>query len=97
MSRDSLRRLLEEFLEDFYVKVDTDPKVDSPVALGKLELFLRAPCILPRMRQMEACERISRTFSVMVNSNPEVVSPLESHGSVRVRQDVHIAVAAGGE
>ena len=48
---DRLRRLLEEFLEDFHANVDTDLEVDSPVALGKLELFLRAPCILPRMRQ----------------------------------------------
>ena len=33
------------------MKVDTDPEVDSPVALGKLDFFLRAPSILPRMRQ----------------------------------------------
>ena len=46
---------------------------------------------------MEAGGRISRIFSVTVNSNPEVDSPLESHGSVRVRQDVfNVAVAAGG-
>ena len=32
MSCDSLRILLEEFLEDFQVKGDTDPEVDSPVA-----------------------------------------------------------------
>ena len=42
VSCDSPRRLLEYFLEDFYVNVDTDPEVDSPVALGKLEFFLRA-------------------------------------------------------
>ena len=74
---------LEEFLEDFYVKVDTDPEVDSPVALGKLELFLRALCLLLRMRQMEAFGRISRSFSVTANSIPEVDSPMEPHGSVR--------------
>ena len=41
----------KKFLEDFYVKVDTDFEVDLPVALGKLDVFLRAPCILPQMRQ----------------------------------------------
>ena len=74
VSCDRLQRLSEEFLEDFHVKVDTDPEVDSPVALGKLELFLRAPCILPPMRQMEACGRISRIFSLTVNSNPAVAA-----------------------
>ena len=67
------------------MKVDADPEVDSPVALGKLELFLRAFCILLPMRQMEACRRISHIFSVTVNSNPEVDSRKESHASVRVR------------
>ena len=53
MSCDSLRRLLDEFLEDFYVKVDTDPEVDLPVALEKLDfstsplyLALRSTCRL---------------------------------------------------
>ena len=78
------------------MKVDTDPEVDSPVALGKMEQFLRAPCILPRMRWMEACGRISRIFSVAVNSNLEVDSPMECHESVQLRQEVHMAVAAGG-
>ena len=39
--RGSLRWLLEEFL----VKVHTNPEVDAPFAPGNLELFLRAPCI----------------------------------------------------
>ena len=81
MSCDRKRRLLEQFLEDFYVKEDTDPEVDSPVALGKFEFFY---------------DPISRIFSVTVNSNQEVDSPMESHGSVRARQDVPMAVAAGG-
>ena len=87
---------MEEFLEDFHVKVDTDPEVDLSAALGKVELLLRAPCILPRLRRIEAFGRISRIFSVTVNSNPEVVSPMECHESVRVREGGHMAVAAGG-
>ena len=43
---DSFWRLLEEFLEDFNVKVDTDPEGDPPVAHRKLELFLPAPLYL---------------------------------------------------
>ena len=33
------------------MKVDTEPEVNSAVALEKLKLFLRTPCILPRVRQ----------------------------------------------
>ena len=55
------------------MKEDTHPEVDSPVALGKLELLPRAPCILLRMRQYRGFfGRVSRIFSVTVNSNPEV-------------------------
>ena len=50
-SCDSLRRLLEEHLSVFYVKAHTNPEVDLPFAIENLELILRAPCILPRMRQ----------------------------------------------
>ena len=39
---------------------------------------------------------MSHIFCVRANLIPQVDSPTESHGSVRVRQDVHRAVAAGG-
>ena len=48
------------------------------------------------VRQLEAFERISCIFPETVNSNPEIVSLMECHESVRVRQGGHMAVAAGG-
>ena len=47
--------LSEEFIVLFFVKVYSDPEVDSPFALENLDIFQRAPCIwhsLPRMRQL---------------------------------------------
>ena len=85
MSCDIARRLLEEFLDDFHVKVDMGPEVNSPVALEKLEVFLRAPCILPQMRQKRGFRRISSVFSATVNADPEVDSLMDFPESVWVR------------
>ena len=66
------------------MKVDMDLEVDSPVALGKLELFLRALPFSPRMRQY------------FLRDGELVDSSMECHGSLRVRQAGHMAVATGG-
>ena len=77
MSCDGLRRLLEEF-EDFYDKVDPDPEVDSPVALGKLDFFYEPLVSCPGCVSIEASGRISLIFFVKANSNRQVDSPMES-------------------
>ena len=88
----------------FFVKVFSDPEVDALVHL-KIQNF--STCWLhleswnyfyeplvscPGCVSIEARGRI---FSVTVNSNPEVDSPIECHESVRVRQGGRMAVAAG--
>ena len=78
------------------MKVDSVPEVELLVAFGKLELFQEPLVSCPRCVSTEASGRISRIFSVTVNSDPEVDSPMECHGSVRVRQGGRMAVAAGG-
>ena len=59
-------------------------------------MFFYEPLVsCPGCVSVEAFKTNFTHFLVMVNSNPEVDSPMECHESVRVRQGGRMAVAAG--
>ena len=69
--------LLEEFLVLFDVKVYSDPKVDSPIALGNLTIFyepLVSGTLGPGCVSLRRFGRISKFLFVKVISHPEVDS-----------------------